>query len=123
MSGQRLRIVNGPLRGQAIDLDSALLLGRREQGLGSLGGDDELSRRHASLTRSPDGRIVVEDLGSTNGTLVNGVKIAGPTVLRPGDRLQVGMTHLDLVDEDRTETDRDVPAALAVQAQPLPPPP
>jgi DNA-binding beta-propeller fold protein YncE len=123
MPAERLRIVNGPLRGQALEVNGSLVLGRREQGLGNLGGDDELSRRHASLTRGPDGRIVVEDLGSTNGTLVNGAKIAGPTVLRPGDRLQVGMTHLDLVDEDRTQVDRDIPPAIAAQAQPLNPPP
>jgi pSer/pThr/pTyr-binding forkhead associated (FHA) protein len=38
----------------------------------------------------------VEDLGSTNGTLVNGRKLTGPVPLQKGDRLQVGRTVLEL---------------------------
>ena len=41
-----------------------------------------------------DGRVMVEDLGSTNGTLVNGTPIAGPTILSPGDTIEVGDTTL-----------------------------
>jgi len=37
---------------------------------------------------------MIEDLGSRNGTLVNGRKIAGPEILSPGDRIQVGATTL-----------------------------
>ena len=38
--------------------------------------------------------FVVVDLGSTNGTMVNGVKIAGEQRLRDGDIISVGSTHL-----------------------------
>jgi serine phosphatase RsbU (regulator of sigma subunit) len=46
--------------------------------------DRFLSRRHARLFRD-GGEWVIEDLGSRNGTLVNGAKISQPTVVRPGD--------------------------------------
>ena len=46
--------------------------------------DRFLSRRHARLYRDGDDWLI-EDLGSRNGTLVNGVRISGPTAVRPGD--------------------------------------
>src|ERR671928_1135054 len=46
--------------------------------------DKSVSREHARLSQLPGG-YVVEDLGSTNGTLVNGERITEATVLRPGD--------------------------------------
>jgi len=46
--------------------------------------DRFLSRRHARLYRDGDDSLI-EDLGSRNGTLVNGVRISAPTKVRPGD--------------------------------------
>ncbi|GAC1518548.1 MAG: hypothetical protein NVS2B16_23940 [Chloroflexota bacterium] len=51
--------------------------------------DRSVSREHARLSRLHDG-YVVEDLGSTNGTLVNGRRIDEAVILRPGDILTVG---------------------------------
>src|SRR5262245_30014060 len=48
-----------------------------------------ISRIHCRLTAGPSDQLGVEDLGSTNGTIVNGRKISR-TVLRAGDRLRVG---------------------------------
>ena len=57
--------------------------------------DTYASQIHARVfTR--DGQWMVEDLGSTNGTYVNREKVAGPTILRRGDQLQVGGTVLEL---------------------------
>ncbi len=47
------------------------------------------SRRHAAVVRRADD-VLVRDLGSTNGTLVNGAKIEGERMLEPGDRIEVG---------------------------------
>jgi hypothetical protein len=47
------------------------------------------SRRHAEVRRKGD-RFWVRDLGSTNGTFVNGVRVYGDQVLRPGDRIEIG---------------------------------
>jgi hypothetical protein len=54
-------------------------------------GDAEVSRQHARLTRTPGG-VVVEDLGSTNGTFVNGERLVAPRVLSMGDLLGFGET-------------------------------
>jgi diguanylate cyclase (GGDEF)-like protein len=51
--------------------------------------DDGISRTHARLRAETD-RAWVEDMGSRNGTFVNGVKISMPTELREGDKIQVG---------------------------------
>lgn len=55
--------------------------------------DPEASRRHA-VVREVDGGLAIEDLGSTNGTLVNGQRIRGITPLKAGDLLQIGNTKL-----------------------------
>jgi len=57
--------------------------------------DTYVSQLHARVfTR--DGQLFVEDLGSTNGTYLNRVKVAGPMVMQKGDRLQVGNTVLEV---------------------------
>jgi two-component system, cell cycle response regulator len=64
--------------------------------------DGEVSRHHARL-RVEGGRAEVEDLGSTNGTQVNGSVIRGPVELRAGDRLAIGGHVLKLVFLDPLE--------------------
>jgi hypothetical protein len=54
--------------------------------------DTGISRRHAEIRPAADG-WEVEDLGSTNGVLVNGVPIDGPHDLQPGDRIEFGSTE------------------------------
>jgi hypothetical protein len=61
----------------------------RDAGCDLVLGDRTVSRRHARLDRSTDGWLL-GDLGSTNGTLLNGWRIAGPVALRPGDRVSFG---------------------------------
>lgn len=60
-----------------------------------------VSRRHARLVRGGDG-WTVEDLGSTNGTFLNGQRITGSLPVRPGDRLEVG-SFAYRFDEDRLD--------------------
>lgn len=62
-----------------------------------LGKDDFVSGRHAQLSRH-GGLLYVEDLGSTNGTFVNGRKTVGATPLRAGDTVQVGSTTFRYVE-------------------------
>ncbi|BCB84302.1 DUF1707 and FHA domain-containing protein [Phytohabitans suffuscus] len=57
---------------------------------------DSVSRRHAMLT-SVDGQWMVVDLGSTNGTRVNGWRLQVQTPLRPGDQLDLGLQRLRVV--------------------------
>jgi hypothetical protein len=74
--------------------DSELLLGRHH-GCDVMLGDASVSRRHAQL-RFREGRWILQDLASRNGTTVNGVRV-GRCELRPGDVIEVGETRL-LVD-------------------------
>ena len=94
MAGETLKITGGNAAGQTITLENELVIGRSTPGLGSLGGDSEISRVHARVFNDPSGRLVVEDLGSTNGTFVNGNRISGQQLLNPGDQLRVGQTSM-----------------------------
>ena len=57
--------------------------------------DTYASQLHARLYVR-DGQLLVEDLGSTNGTWLNRQKVTGPLVIQRGDRLQVGNTVMEL---------------------------
>jgi S-DNA-T family DNA segregation ATPase FtsK/SpoIIIE len=100
MAGEFLRVVRGPTQGAELRVDEGaeLLLGREGEGSGYLGEVAELSRRHAKLTRSTDGGLLVQDLGSLNGTLVNGERITGAHRLAPGDTVKLGEALLVVVD-------------------------
>ena len=75
-------------------LDSAAVtLGRGAQNDLTLDSDEFASARHARIEPRRDG-VWVEDVGSTNGTYVNGARITKPRVLRPGDVIRVGSTDL-----------------------------
>jgi pSer/pThr/pTyr-binding forkhead associated (FHA) protein len=71
--------------------DGATSVGRSSASDIVLKSDDYASGRHAQLTRH-GGLLYVEDLGSTNGTFVNGRKTVGATPLRHGDSVRVGST-------------------------------
>lgn len=90
-----------------VEIHGRLELGRECDGL--LLADPQVSRRHIEL-RADAGRVTVSDIGSTNGTVVDGRKITGPVELRPGVRAQLGGTTVELAettdpdyDERRTE--------------------
>ncbi len=76
-----------PMDGREHVLDADVTIGR--EGCDVVLPDPEVSRRHAAL-RVTDGRLVVEDLGSTNGTFVNGEQITGPRELELGDEVRFG---------------------------------
>lgn len=82
-----LVVTEGPLAGRRIDLDGELVIGREDAGLTI--DDEEISRRHAILRTHAEG-VEVEDLGSRNGTFVNGQRIATATRLAGGDSLKLG---------------------------------
>src|SRR3954452_15156593 len=114
MADETLKITGGNAAGQDIELEQELVIGRSTPGAGSLGGDSEISRVHARVYRDASAQLMVEDLGSPNGTFVNGNRISSPTPLRPGDQLRVGQTTLGVEGGSAAE------GATAV-GQPIPP--
>lgn len=68
--------------------------------------DKSVSREHARVIRSGD-RYIVRDLGSTNGTLVNGRRIEGDVPLRPGDMITVGSVEFLFAQEDPAEPNQE----------------
>lgn len=83
--------MSGPLAGQTIDVENEVVIGREDTDLTI--DDVELSRRHAVVRRHAS-RLQVEDLGSTNGTYVDGTRIEEPTILGGGAEIQLGTTKL-----------------------------
>jgi hypothetical protein len=87
--GPALVAVEGPLKGERFEVDGVLSIGRES---GDVVLDDaEVSRRHAEV-QAVDGTLVVSDVGSSNGTDVNGRRCDAPTTLSEGDRVQIGAT-------------------------------
>lgn len=79
----------GPLAGKGFPiLGEALTFGRDEDNDIPL-DDEEVSRYHARLSREGN-KVIIEDLGSTNGTLVNGEPITGQYVIQPTDIISIG---------------------------------
>src|SRR5207248_1396468 len=90
----QLVVLEGPDAGKEFDLSGATTIGR-DPSAGIVIDDAEASRRHASL--SVQGAVVtVEDLGSTNGTFVNGGRLSAARVLGPTDKLRIGTTVFEL---------------------------
>ncbi|MEW6031209.1 MAG: FHA domain-containing protein [Chloroflexota bacterium] len=79
----------GPLKGQRWPLSRALVMGR-EPTCDVVIADRQVSRFHARLTPTAEG-IILEDLGSKNGTHHNGNVLKSPVVLQDGDTIQVSI--------------------------------
>src|SRR5215213_3710817 len=85
----KLIIQSGKLAGKQLAVPMKEVLIGRDEGCYIRMGSPEISRQHCSLRSTSEG-ILVEDLGSSNGTHVNDVRISGPTILKSGDLLRVG---------------------------------
>jgi len=89
-----LKIVQGPreLMNVTVPVTGPVVIGR-SPGADIVLGDDFVSGRHARVAPSGDS-AVVEDLGSTNGTLLNGQRLTVPMKLRVGDTIDIGAVRL-----------------------------
>jgi hypothetical protein len=92
-----LAIDSGSLAGQRFQLVDHVRIGRSAECELYLDDKYVSSRRpHAELVHQPDGTWLLTDLGSTNGTYVDGVRIAGPKVVTTADTIQIGRTQMRL---------------------------
>src|ERR1035441_3043961 len=74
-----------------------------------------VSWRHARLTRTPEG-ILVEDLGSRNGTYLNGVRVSGKVLARPGQEIGLGSVRFQLM-ENGSLAQRDYNGKVTIEAK------
>lgn len=88
-AGPSLIMLEGPMAGHSFGLRSPSALVGREAGCDIVLPLVSVSRRHARITRREDGHVL-EDLGSTGGTLLNGRPLRGPALLHDGDRIGIG---------------------------------
>ncbi|HEX2126231.1 MAG TPA: DUF4389 domain-containing protein [Thermoleophilaceae bacterium] len=91
----KIEIKAGPNAGQQHDIEEATVIGRDPTSATLVIDDPEASRRHAALRPGGDG-VVVEDLGSTNGTFVNGDRVDGARNAGAGDEVRIGNTVLEV---------------------------
>jgi hypothetical protein len=130
-----LKVVSGPAAGQTLEVDRQVVIGR--EGADLMIDDPKVSRRHTAVRPTEHG-VEIEDLGSRNGTLVNGRRIAEPVTLTVGGSIQVGSSviEVELALGDRTRVSTapaPAPPPTRVAAappqaeqqpeQPAPPPP
>ncbi|MCX5746904.1 MAG: DUF4388 domain-containing protein [Proteobacteria bacterium] len=92
-----LRFISGKYQGGEFPLrmNREIIIGRSSD-LDMVLVEDMVSRRHARIS-STDADVYIEDMGSTNGTFVNGEKIAGRALLQEGDRILVGTSIIKVV--------------------------
>ncbi|MFW2332649.1 FHA domain-containing protein [Ilumatobacter sp.] len=81
-------------RGTAFALGTRVDIGRETDNTVVIEGDAYISSHHAAISHH-EGRIVVDDLDSRNGTYLNGVRLTQRQPLNTGDRVQVGYTVLE----------------------------
>lgn len=114
-----MRGVSGPTFGKTFGVVGTLTLGRSNECDVSI-PTDEISRHHAKLQVVPDG-VIVEDLGSANGTFVNNQRVHGGTLMKAGDELRLDTVRFMLMSPDQMAPGAPPPrseAPTVVVAQP-----
>jgi class 3 adenylate cyclase len=115
-----LLVKGGPLAGRRLPVEKGLVFGRVNADVTI--DDPLISRRHA-LIRPVGDALEVEDLGSLNGTWVNGERITSSRRLRPGDLIALGETTAEVEAEEQTPTvTAPSPPAVAASRAPVAPP-
>jgi predicted component of type VI protein secretion system len=113
----RLVMQTGPTPGCDIPLQKNELFVGRDSSNDIVINDAEVSRRHARLFLQGTS-YMLEDLGSTNGSFINGQRLVGPTAVRPGEIITLG-ERINLVFESLTFS--TPPVAAFPSVAPIPP--
>lgn len=117
----KLVVVNGVHAGREIRIRRAKFVVGRSKECQLRPGCNLVSRQHCAIAQE-DGRLVLKDLGSTNGTFVNGDKVEAPRVLNHGDRISIGTMEFDLRIDEAAKTPEEpqekTPEAKAALPEP-----
>ncbi len=101
----QLVVRSGPTPGKIFPIMKTEVIIGRDSSADILVNDAEVSRHHAVIKFNADG-YSIEDLGSTNGTVINGDRLTGPHVLKPGEVISLG-EHISLLFEPQPVLDPD----------------
>jgi S1-C subfamily serine protease len=112
-----LSIRTGDDRGRKVTVGAEELVVGRDPGADLVLEDDEISRFHASFRRLADGGVELKDLGSRNGTFVDGALITEPRLLQGGEQVRLGETVI-LVEAPATAGAKRAAAAPAAASAP-----
>jgi hypothetical protein len=113
----RLVMHAGPLAGRAFPMEKTEIFVGRDLSNDIVINDPEVSRRHARLFLQGN-NFVIEDLGSTNGTAVNGQRLLGPYILRPGETIVFGEHITAVFEATQPDAGSTIVSAPPPQAQP-----
>ena len=110
----RLVLKSGPNSGQTLDLGTEDVFIGRDVNSTFVVSDPEVSRRHARLYRQGE-NYLIEDLGSTNGTMVSGQRLTGPYILRPGEIITLGEHTVILFEKVQPDPDATVASLRSIE--------
>jgi pSer/pThr/pTyr-binding forkhead associated (FHA) protein len=96
----------GPRKGDEFVVKETISIGRSQGDLQLK--DAKASSLHAKIFNNNEGLVQIEDLGSSNGTVVNGSKINGPTTLKVGDLITIGKTKLEVLENTARGKESDL---------------
>lgn len=128
MAQYQLVMHSGPTPGKTFLLEGDVLTIGREVSNAIAINDAEISRKHSQLVLQ-GGKYVLTDLGSTNGTFVNGQRLTGQHVLQPGEVISLGeqisllFEAVTITDPNATMLSSPAPAATPYAAPGSQPPP
>ena len=121
-ASHRLIVRTGPNPGMVFDLTKDVTMLGRDVTNDIVLGDAEISRQHSRVSRTPGG-MVLEDLGSTNGTFVNGDRLVSPRVMMSGDLVGLGENVTLTFESTAPEAAATMMAPVARGGTPKPVPP
>jgi len=107
----KVMLFSPPLPPLTLDPEQPVIIGRQAQCDLSL-QDNDVSRAHAEVSFE-NGQYILRDLGSTNGTFLNGKEITTPSPLSPGDRIEVGPREVTFCELTAEAVDAPVSADAA----------
>ncbi len=114
-----LKVLSGPAAGESLGIEKEVVIGR--EGADLTITDPQISRRHTAVRPVDDG-VEIEDLGSLNGTFVDGERLSAPKTLRSTTKIRIGDSDLEVeVTEDGLTQMAPTPIA-AEAAEPTAPP-
>ena len=112
-----LKVISGPAAGESLGIEKEVVIGR--EGADLTITDPQISRRHTAVRPADGGGVEVEDLGSLNGTFVNGERLSKPMTLTSSGKIRVGDSDIEVEVEEAGLT-QVAPAAVIADASATP---